>query len=145
MGSTSVSRTANKCCCHYVALCNSLSADRGAPESPVETINMQVSRAKGQRRHLCLWGRIAVTGLFITFPSFPMMMEKTDGTRIQKGQMHICMHEQGRQSVTSFTHAVAVGLLHVIVCLRVSGEVDGQPHFVILLSQHASPWCKHIF
>lgn len=44
-GSASKSNTGKPCWCQYVALRNSLSSDRGAEESVMETVNMEVSRA----------------------------------------------------------------------------------------------------
>lgn len=67
-----------------VALHNGLSADRGAEESVMETVNIKVSRAQRKVKGVSyLSGGVHICGsAFIALPLLPTMMEKTHSTQI---------------------------------------------------------------
>lgn len=123
--SESKSNTGKPCCCHYVALRNNLSSDRGAEESVMETVNMKVSRVqvKGQRCPISLWRG---SQLQLTFYSSPVI-NHDDGklwwhTDI-KDWKYTCIHKQkvtkkGFRALLHPSHMLSPqGSIYVIVCL----------------------------
>ena len=126
-GSASKSNTGKPCWCQYAALRNSLSSDRGAEESVMETVNMEVSRAwvKGQRRTLSLWRDSLLQFSVYSLPVIAHHDGKDSWHTDIKGWSRTCIHKQkGIKKAKVFraqlhpSHILSPqGSMYVIVCL----------------------------